>query len=56
MNRLDDVIQSVMRHMEEVEKNITMLIAGVEKRADVDGFMRKGDGKLSDLRCEILSA
>ena len=32
-----------------------MLMAGIEKRADVDGFMQKVDDKLSDLRCEIVS-
>lgn len=56
MNRLDDMIQSMMRHMEEkAERNIAMLMAGIEKRADVDGFMQKVDDKLSDLRCEIVS-
>ena len=50
MNRLDDVIQSTMRPTEEnVEKNIAMLMAGIEKRADVEGFMQNVDDKLSDL-------
>ena len=46
----------MMSHMEEkVEKNIEMLMAGLEKRGDVDGFMQKVDDKLSDLRCENVS-
>ena len=41
--------------VEKVEMNVAMLTAGVEKRADGDGFMWNVDGKLSDLRCEIVS-
>ena len=37
MSQLDDMIQSMMKHMvEKVEMNIAMLTAGTEKRADVD--------------------
>ena len=50
MNRLDDVIHSVMRPTrEKVERNIAMLMAGIVRRADVDGLMQKVDDKLSDL-------
>ena len=55
MNRRDDMIQSMMRPMEKkVERNIAMLMAGIEKRADVGGFMQNVDDKLSDLSCEIV--
>ena len=41
MNRLDAMIQSMLRPKEDkVEKNIAMLMTGVEKRADLNGFMQ----------------
>ena len=50
MNRLDDMIQSMEKPMKEkAERNIAMLMAGIEKRVDVVGFMQKVDDKLSDL-------
>ena len=56
MNQLDDLIQGMMKHtVETVEMDIAMLTAGIEKRAEFDGFMRKVDDELSDLRCEIVS-
>ena len=45
------MIQSMMKHIvEKVETNIAMLTAGIEKRADVDEFIRYVDEELSDLR------
>ena len=35
--------------------NVVIMMAGIEKRAYVDEFVRNVDGELSDLRCEIVS-